>query len=168
MSSGFFALITVTTPLLLFFIWRIRIARKINKEENKFIEQNIGQHAILIFHGNFFEVKNKFSQVESFAKIQNLYGTYTFAISEGEYNTVATFEFPYGNGSKLGRRCNTPRMQKTLSLKQGLVYRYRLENDPINKKDKYKKIFEEIVISRPTDVKVDYSNTIIFEEKIND
>ena len=156
MSSEVITVIIVVIIIGIFLFWRIPIGRRIKREEQEFIEQHIIDCAILVFYGSvleiggwsFYDDGNQCQWTDEFIKhidkVTSYYGKYTLAIPAGEYDSIVSFDFNYGNGSKLGGTGFTRKLNKRLTLSQGYIYRYRLKDfSVISKKQPYETLFEE-------------------------
>jgi len=178
MSAEAVTAIIMFSAIGLFLLWRIPIGMRIKREEQEFIEQYSDDHAILIFYGYFIKIgdwvfyddRNQYQttseSTQYIEKIRSYYGKYTFAITPGEYDLIASFDFNYGNGTKIGGTGYTKRITKKLQLSKGCIYRYRLKDlSLISKKQPYKTLFQENVESTLSNYK--FLHTITFEQLIN-
>lgn len=165
------------------FLWRgMLLARRRKEAEDDFIEQYINDYAILTFYGSTLEIggwifyeretqwKSSDAAIEGIPIIDSYLGTFTLAIPSGEYNTISSFDYNYGNGSKLGGTAYTKKTSKSLFLEKGCRYRYRLKYfSAIDKKQKCKILFEETVISpNPMGSRHNMEHTLVFDQIINE
>lgn len=176
MDSEIITLIIVIIAIGGILLWRIPIARRVKKEELEFIEQYKDDYAILIYYGSTLSINSlnfhwyEGSVIDSnIEKIASYYGGWVFAIPEGDYDSISSFSYNYGNGTKIGGRAYTARVTKKLPLQKGYIYRYRLkEQSAIDKKLAYKTLFEETVISpNPMGARYNMEHTLAFEQIIN-
>lgn len=175
MSAEAITAVTMTIAIVLFLLWRIPIGRRIKKDEQDFIEQHIDNNAILIFYGScleiggwvFYDDGNQYQRTNKFIKciekITSYYGEYTLSIPPGEYDSLASFQFNYGNGTKRGGIGDTKNLRKKLTLSNGCIYRYRLRDlSCIQRKQLFETIFEEEVESSLSNHRLKY--TVTFEQ----
>lgn len=167
MSPELLACIIMALVIGAFLLWRIPIGKRIKREEQEFIEDKKNDYAILIFYGDELEFEN--FALKDVEKVESYYGKVTYAIPCGKYNSVAIFSFNYTNvnaGTGRPRLGYTGRVYQELSMSKGNVYRYRIkEQTAISKKQVYKTLREESIISRPERyIRLEY--TVVFEQLV--
>lgn len=161
MSVELLACIIVVAVIGVFLLWRLPVGRRIKKEEEQFIEDYRSEYAILIFYGSEFELKEV--DLVDIKQVESYYGTTTYAIPSGIYSSTTIFDYNYSGGIR-PQKGYTGRIYKELNLLKGNVYRYRLkEQSVMNKKIKYKMLWEETAVSRPLDY-YRQEHTVLFEE----
>lgn len=168
MSSELLACIVIALVIGIFLLWRIPIGRRIKREEQRFIEENKDNYAILIFYGDELEFEEL--DLNSMAKIGSYYGKETYAIPCGKYNSIAIFPFNYRDPNSGSGRSNigyTGRVYQELSMSKGNVYRYRIkEQTAVSRKVLYETLIEKSVVSRPlSHLRLEY--TVVFEQIIS-
>lgn len=175
MNAEIMATLTMAVAIGLFLIRRITIGRRIKKEEEDFIEQHIDNYAILVFHGYSLEIggwvlyndgkqyQRTDKPIKHIERIASYYGEYTISIPAGEYDSLASFDYNYGDGSKRGGTGYTKELSKKLTLSKGVIYRYRLKDlSCVRKKQLFKTIFNEDIESSVPNNKWKY--TVTFEK----
>lgn len=175
MNSEIMAVLTLAVAIGLFLLWRIPIGKRIKKEEEDFIEQHIENYAILIFYGDSLEIggwvfyndgkqyQRTDKPIKLIERITSYYGEYTLSIPAGEYDSLASFDYNYGDGSKRGGTGYTKELSKKLILSQGVIYRYRLKDlSCVRKKQLFETIFNKDIDSSLSNHKWKY--TVTFEK----
>ena len=175
MDEGIWFCLIFVLLIVLFILWRIPIGRRLKREEDNFITENIADNSILIFYGNELNIgkwnfyskmfsQEYINQQDTIPAIKSYYGGFTIALPPDDYECYSIFEFNYGNGLPRGATGYTERIHANVSLSKGVIYRYRLkDSDVIPKKIPYKILFEKEVSTTSG-----YKRTVIFDEVVND